>query len=67
MDKLNSSYTGLRPDLLTHISGNDLCVLDVACSAGANGSYLLDNKIASTVYGIERDESAANIDRWLPD
>lgn len=53
MIKLNSSYIGLRHDLIKHIKGKDNIVLDVGCATGVNGKYLLENQIAKEVYGIE--------------
>lgn len=53
MTKFNSSYIGLRKDLLIHIKGKENIVLDVGCATGINGKYLIDKKIASQVYGIE--------------
>ncbi|HEX5152521.1 MAG TPA: class I SAM-dependent methyltransferase [Parafilimonas sp.] len=55
----NPSYVGLRMDLLSNVEGEGKQVLDVGCATGANGKYLLDKNIASTVYGIEMDEKMA--------
>ncbi len=57
---VNTAYFGLRPDLLRHISGKSIKVLDVGCATGANGEYLRNQGIASEVYGIEisRDMAA---------
>lgn len=56
---LNKSYTGLRQDLLNHIDGNNLTVLDVGCAIGSNGRYLIEQKIANKVDGIEFDQEMA--------
>ena len=53
---LNTSYIGLREDLIEHIKGSNLNVLDVGCATGTNGSYLLDRQIATCVVGVEFDE-----------
>jgi 2-polyprenyl-3-methyl-5-hydroxy-6-metoxy-1,4-benzoquinol methylase len=55
----NPSYTGLRMDLLRHVEGRDLRVLDVGCASGANGRYLLEQGIAAYVEGLEIDETMA--------
>ncbi len=55
----NESYIGLRNDLLKHIKGASNNVLDVGCALGINGQYLIDSKIADTVYGIEYDKKMA--------
>lgn len=58
--KFNESYIGLRQDLLKHINGESINVLDVGCALGTNGQFLLENKIAATVYGIEYDKKMAS-------
>ena len=55
-EDLNTSYIGLREDLIEHIKGSNLNVLDVGCATGTNGSYLLDKQIATCVVGVEFDE-----------
>lgn len=55
MNTFNESYIGLRKDLLQFIEGSGNTVLDVGCATGTNGKYLLDSKIATTVFGIEFD------------
>ncbi|MFD2517948.1 class I SAM-dependent methyltransferase [Salinimicrobium flavum] len=52
----NPSYTGLRYDIIKEISGADNVVLDVGCATGSAGKFLLQNKIAQKVYGIEYSE-----------
>lgn len=59
MPKYNSSYIGLRKDLIKHISKGDHCVLDVGCALGVNGKYLLENNYASKVVGVEYDNRMA--------
>lgn len=59
MSDLNTSYIGLRDDLLKYIEGKSLKILDVGCATGTNGKYLLDHKIADTVVGVEFDEIMA--------
>lgn len=49
----NESYTNLRINLLEKVAKNDAIVLDVGCSNGVNGQYLLSKKIARSVDGIE--------------
>lgn len=56
----NKSYIGLRLDLLKYIKGESKTVLDVGCALGTSGQYLLENKIAATVYGIEFNERMAS-------
>lgn len=55
MKEFNKSYTGLRLDLITEIEGAKNTVLDVGCATGMTGDYLLEQKIASKIYGIELD------------
>lgn len=59
MKELNNSYIGLRIDLLKHIKGESNVVLDVGCALGINGQFLIENKIAEAVYGIEYDKEMA--------
>lgn len=53
MSDFNSSYIEVRQDILKYIVGENNVVLDVGCATGKNGKFLLDNKIATKVYGIE--------------
>ena len=55
----NKSYIGLRTELLGLIEGNSNIVLDVGCALGVNGDYLIQNNIATSVYGIEFDAKMA--------
>lgn len=57
---MNESYTGLRPDLLKHVTKNNCEVLDLGCAAGANGKWLLDSGIATLVEGVEYDPEMAS-------
>lgn len=59
MEKFNPSYVGLRKDILKHIKGNDLVVLDVGCASGENGRYLKDRELAKKVIGIEFNKKMA--------
>jgi 2-polyprenyl-3-methyl-5-hydroxy-6-metoxy-1,4-benzoquinol methylase len=64
----NSSYIGIREDLLQHVKGEGLVILDVGCATGVNGQFLKDKKIAKEVIGIELDplmakEAQGKIDR----
>lgn len=59
MTSFNSSYIGLRPDMLKYITGKNLIVLDVGCATGENGRFLLKNRMASTVVGIEFNDIMA--------
>lgn len=61
MTEFNNSYIGLRKDILKFLEGNDNSVLDVGCATGTNGDFLLKNKIATQVYGIEYDSQMAAI------
>lgn len=63
MSNLNSSYIGTRKDLLRHISGQNKVVLDIGCATGENGNFLLTNKIADKVIGIEIDHYMGDISR----
>ena len=62
-NRFNASYVGLRQDIISHIDGNNNLILDVGCSSGTNGSFLLKSNKAKKVYGIEyskeMSESAA--------
>lgn len=61
MNEFNSSYIGLRQDVLKFLEGENNIVLDVGCATGTNGEFLLNNKVASKVYGIEYDTEMAEI------
>lgn len=70
--KYNSSYIGLRKDLLQFIpdSALNLSVLDVGCAVGSNGYYLKNIGSVSYVEGIELDkgmatEAAQKIDKVI--
>jgi 2-polyprenyl-3-methyl-5-hydroxy-6-metoxy-1,4-benzoquinol methylase len=60
MTDFNSSYIGVRQDILKYIVGENIVVLDVGCATGKNGMFLLENKIATKVYGIEFHKEMAN-------
>lgn len=53
------SYINLRIDIIELIEGKGLTVLDVGCSNGVNGEYLLRTGIAKSVTGIEFDPDMA--------
>lgn len=59
MSEYNTSYIGLRQDLIKYISHGEHDILDVGCALGINGKYLLDNNYAREVVGIEYDENMA--------
>lgn len=61
--ELNTSYIGVRHDLLCLIDHDALAILDVGCATGANGKYLLDNERVEQMYGIEFDEKMASLAR----
>lgn len=57
------SYVGLRHELVSLITSENrnIRVLDVGCSNGVNGEYLLNNKIASEVWGLEYSSEMAAV------
>lgn len=59
MTDFNASYTGLRLDILKYVVGKNNVVLDVGCATGTNGRYMLENKLATIVYGIEFQKEMA--------
>ena len=59
--KFNKSYVGLREDLLKHVKGTKLHILDVGCSVGVNGDFLINNSIATIVDGVEFDVEMAQL------
>ena len=59
MIDFNTSYIGLRLDILKYVVGKNNVVLDVGCATGTNGRYLLENKLATIVYGIEFQKEMA--------
>jgi len=59
MTDFNASYIGLRLDILKYVVGKNNVVLDVGCATGTNGRYLLENKLATIVYGIEFQKEMA--------
>lgn len=58
--KFNPSYVGLRRDIVALVKGENLNILDVGCSTGINGKYLLDKGIAGRVIGMELDDEMAS-------
>lgn len=59
--QLNNSYIGLRKDILKHVSGENLNILDVGCATGVNGRWLKENKKISYLSGIEIDATMSKI------
>ncbi len=59
MTNFNVSYIGLRLDILKYVVGENNVVLDVGCATGTNGRYMLENKLATIVYGIEFQKEMA--------
>ncbi len=57
----NQSYIGLRPDILNHVSGYNLYVLDVGCATGANGHWLRNKGFAKYLFGVEIDKDMADL------
>lgn len=53
MDNFNKSYTGIRYDLLKHVQGNNISILDIGCATGANSAFLRDRNQISYSEGIE--------------
>ena len=66
--QFNTSYIGLRDDLIQYIHGTNKRILDIGCATGVNGHYLKDKKIAALVVGIEIDsDMAAQAKNFLDD
>lgn len=61
MSKFNSSYVGVRLDLVRHVEGKKLRVLDIGCATGENCNYLRGKGIVSHLEGVEIDEEMARI------
>lgn len=61
MKKFNTSYIGLRYEIIRHVKGRKLNILDVGCATGVNGKFLLENEIATHVDGIEFDNKMAQV------
>ena len=61
MTEFNSSYIGLREDILKYIEGDKNIVLDVGCATGSNGEFLLNEGIALETFGIEYDTDMAKV------
>jgi 2-polyprenyl-3-methyl-5-hydroxy-6-metoxy-1,4-benzoquinol methylase len=59
----NESYTGARLDILRHVTGKALRILDVGCATGANGRYLLAHGHGREVVGIELSPDMAEVAR----
>ncbi|EDP94267.1 class I SAM-dependent methyltransferase [Kordia algicida OT-1] len=58
---MNQAYIKLRKDIISLIEGKNLKVLDVGCSNGINGKWLLDQGMATEVIGVEtHQESVVN-------
>ncbi|WP_420573594.1 class I SAM-dependent methyltransferase [Kordia sp.] len=58
---MNQAYIKLRKDIIALIEGENLKVLDVGCSNGINGKWLLDQGMATEVIGVEtHKESVVN-------
>lgn len=55
----NASYIRPRKSIIKLIEGNQLTILDVGCANGANGKYLIENSIASTMIGFEYNAEMA--------
>lgn len=58
--EFNASYIGLRDDLLRHVKGEKLTILDVGCATGINGQFLKEKNVAKEVVGVELDPLMAN-------
>ncbi len=61
MTEFNSSYIGLREDILKYVEGDKNIVLDVGCATGSNGEFLLNEGIALETFGIEYDSDMAKV------
>ncbi|PTX61500.1 methionine biosynthesis protein MetW [Kordia periserrulae] len=55
---MNQAYIKLRKDIISLIEGENLKVLDVGCSNGINGKWLLDQGMATEVIGVETHEES---------
>lgn len=55
----NTSYIGLRSDLLKFVSGEDLNFLDIGCATGVTGGFLKEKGMARRVVGVELDPQMA--------
>src|SRR4051812_11010610 len=58
----NRSYTGLRKDLLSLVSGKPQRVLDLGCATGEMGRYLAETH-GARVWGVEYDGEMAAVAR----
>jgi len=57
--EFNSSYITIRHDLLKHVKGIDLDILDIGCANGENGRYLMEKGYAKSVVGVEYVDAMA--------
>ena len=62
-NNFNSSYINIRKELLNKITNKNSIVLDIGCSNGANGKYLLENNLAKIVDGVEFDSKMGDVAR----
>lgn len=61
MNSFNQSYTGIRHDLLKHVTGTSLALLDVGCATGANVRFLREQGRLHYSEGIELDQEMAAV------
>lgn len=61
MDDFNSSYVGLRPDILKLVEGKDLRILDIGCATGTNGIWIKKNLNVELLVGLEIDTEMAEV------
>lgn len=59
MNDFNTSYIGLRPDLLKYIPDFKMKILDLGCATGTNAKFIKHNEPNSSVIGVEYDENMA--------
>lgn len=59
-EEFNTSYIGLRNDIMDLVPANATRILDIGCSIGINGKEIKKNNEKAQVIGIEIDEEMAN-------
>jgi len=62
--KFNESYIGIRMDLLKHVKGENLKVLDIGCATGENIKYLRGQGMIGYSEGLEIDQKMAKLAKF---